>query len=506
MHHIVHIPTADAQKLAVQALQDKEKTLLETLFTTWVRRHDFSSRSCAFTARAGGAECTDGGLASVYCNGCEAFLCQSCDQREHSFIRLGHLRYQQIGRGEQHVVVSGSLVFTVQCGCGNGTPDWFRKVVVVYLTHRKEAVVWYHKDCSTPFAAQLLSVHLFPGSLDPTVVFHESFLNLVLLLLAKAAMPRTRMVKVFNHLHTQTCTKLDGIPSACLEKPLLFALRLGLSFDRQKDTLSGICSSLPTHPTCLACFLLDPIGTDPHADKGKVVMIDGISKLANQKRESKEKFCPHKDKLFIPQVLTDAFESQLGDLKEGANNGCSQHTAAEKAQSTRKGQSYESTATFTSSCRHHVPLKFLSMKFGERYAYPILLLLVLSVYINKWSYDICCLLLPGIIKVINNRLRWIAAYATARGPDVLLNLVQRVIEYRESCGLGQPSVSNTTSTSATADLVQVELTSIKDKPAGIGGQRGRRLKGQWRRGLWERELIRARGLWNALRFRQRVTH
>lgn len=454
----------------MQALQEKEKNLLASLFTTWVRRHDFSSRICAFKRTAGGADCADGGLASVYCNGCEAFLCLSCDQREHSFIRRSHLRYQQLSHGgQQQVIVSGSLVFNAQCGCGDGQQaDSFRSIVVVYLTHRKEAVVWYHKVCPTPFAAQLVSVHLFPGSLDPTVVFHESFVNLVLLLLAKAAMSRTRMVKVFNHLHAQTSAKMDGSKFPSLEKPLLFALRLGLSFDRQKETLSDLCPSLPTHPTCLACFFLDPDGTDPHADKGKIVMIDGISKLANQKRESKEKFYPHKDKLFIPQVLTDAFESQLGDLKEGANNGCSQHSAAEKAQSTRKGQTYESTATFTSTCRHHVPLKFLSMKFGERYAYPILLLLVLSVYINKWSYDICCLLLPGIIKVINTRVKFIAEYAAARGPDFLLKLVQQIILYRESCGLGQPSSSSRTSASHSVDLVEAELTSIKDKPAGVG--------------------------------------
>jgi hypothetical protein len=288
------------------------------------------------------------------------------------------------------------------------------------------------------------------------------------MLLGKAAMPKTRMVKVFNHLHSQICTTLDGSSYPSIEKPLLFALRLGLSFDRQKDTLSELCPSLPAHPMCLACFFLDPDGTDPHSDKGKIVMIDGISKLANQKRESKEKFYPYKDKLFIPQMLTDAFESQLGDLKEGANNGCSQHSAAEKAQSTRKGQTYESTATFTSTCRHHSPVKFVSMKFGERYAYPILLLLVLSVFINKWSYDICCLLLPGIIKVIANRMRFLANYASSRGPDYLLSLVQKIIEYRERCGLGQPYVSSSTSTSASSDLVQAELSSIQAKPAGVG--------------------------------------
>lgn len=295
MHHIISISTADTNRFAVQALQAKEKTLLEALFATWVRRHDFNSRSCAFATRVGGAECKGDTLATVYCNGCEAFLCQSCDQREHAFIRLSHLRYQQRGRGEQPVIISGSLVFTAQCGCAEvKQPNWFRNVVVVYLTHRKEAVIWYHKECSTPFAAQILSVHLFPGSLDPTVVFHESFLNLALLLLAKAAMPRVRMVKVFNHLHAQICTKVDGSPFPSLEKPFLFALRVGLSFDRQKDTLSGLCPSLPSHPTCLACFYLDPVGTDPHADTGKVVMIDGICKLANQKRESKEKYYPHK--------------------------------------------------------------------------------------------------------------------------------------------------------------------------------------------------------------------
>src|SRR5690348_9315797 len=96
-HEVDHIEInkllTQQQAHLVQDVQAREKLLLQQLFDVWVTRHDYHSQSCVFKATL----CTSA-HADVYCVGCGCYMCSTCDAKEHSIIRQGHLRLQQDSR------------------------------------------------------------------------------------------------------------------------------------------------------------------------------------------------------------------------------------------------------------------------------------------------------------------------------------------------------------------------------------------------------------------------
>ncbi|XP_071851551.1 uncharacterized protein [Apostichopus japonicus] len=103
----------------------------------------------------------------------------------------------------------------------------------------------------------------------------------------------------------------------------------------------------------------------------------------------------HASKFFINQEevddYVDQYSTQTSSKEE--HQECNSFQATSVIRTKNKTANLDATGVFGSACRHGVPRLFLSMRHGERYAYPALLLKKLltgSTLHHHVIYDIAC--------------------------------------------------------------------------------------------------------------------
>ncbi|XP_071815309.1 uncharacterized protein [Apostichopus japonicus] len=134
----------------------------------------------------------------------------------------------------------------------------------------------------------------------------------------------------------------------------------------------------------------------PKKNDSIFVSLDANFGLVRKKKSGTSLEPPkHASKFFINQEevddYVDQYSTQTSSKEE--HQECNSFQATSVIRTKNKTANLDATGVFGSACRHGVPRLFLSMRHGERYAYPALLLkklLTRSTLHHHVIYDIAC--------------------------------------------------------------------------------------------------------------------
>lgn len=122
-----------------------------------------------------------------------------------------------------------------------------------------------------------------------------------------------------------------------------------------------------TSVSCPAC---------PEFHGKKIVSLDGVFGLKRWKKSGTSVFPPrHKELFFVEQKKVDDFVANYTFRSEiSTQSECSQFQAANNLRSKSKTPKIDETGVFGAVCRHEMPLKFFSLRHGEKLCNSIFLI------------------------------------------------------------------------------------------------------------------------------------
>ncbi|XP_071832068.1 uncharacterized protein [Apostichopus japonicus] len=196
------------------------------------------------------------------------------------------------------------------------------------------------------------------------------------------------------------CQALSWLSPRGLQKQVkgLYTIMAMDTFSEFRFIQEQVDKFLTPRSSCPACPMV----------KGKLIFsLDGIFGLKRWKKSGTSANPPrHGTEFFLNQVDVDNFVENHGVKTGNKSHECSSFQAGDLLRSKVKTALVDETGVFGAVCRHEVPLKFFSLKSGEKLGNAVFLLKHILSMVEKEVklfvlYDIACKL-ESHLKIVDN--------------------------------------------------------------------------------------------------------
>eukprot|EP00794_Sanderia_malayensis_P014806 gene14806-16345_t len=340
--------------------------------------------------------------ADVRCKDCGPyyFVCTACLREDHQ-LRPNHMPMEWTGLS--WCLLSDSLLYASPLSLGTIHRCSFQYQRTLKLVDVKGRVhdraIQFCKCFSEPVV--LLKLGFWASSaVKPSTAYDIDFLRFMASLLLESQVSVLGFVNAMRWKNSLSKKQSDS----------LYRLLVNESFEEFRhflhcfDSPGGLLEDIDDGADCLLCS----------EDNDQIVlMLDGTFGCVRKKSSGRSVGPPkHGSRFFLHHEEVESFMKSYSENTKAEISDCSSFKAGtEKLRSKFQNSKLDITGVFGSVCKHEIPVKFLDMNTGERYGYPVFLLLNIFQKYREHKdkkfgiiYDIGCQLSRHIQKSDNKDL------------------------------------------------------------------------------------------------------